>query len=98
MEFTYDGGGLAKGGTATLYIDGDQVGEGRIGATVSMIYSGDETCNVGYDSVTPVSEDYTSQASRFDGKVKWVRLDAGLDDHDHLITDKERLRVAMAIQ
>jgi arylsulfatase A-like enzyme len=98
MEFTYDGGGLAKGGTATLYIDGIQVGEGRIDATVPMIYSGDETCDVGYDSGTPVSENYTSQSSHFNGKIKWVQLDAGLDDHDHLITDEERLRVAMAIQ
>ncbi|MDH5333958.1 MAG: arylsulfatase, partial [Thermoleophilia bacterium] len=98
MEFTYDGGGLGKGGVATLYIDGDQVGEGRIGATVPMLYSADETCNVGYDSGTPVSDDYTGETSRFNGKVKWVQLDAGLDDHDHLITDEERLRVAMTIQ
>ena len=40
MEFAYDGGGLAKGGTATLFIDGKKVGEGRINATVPMIYSG----------------------------------------------------------
>jgi arylsulfatase len=98
MEFTYDGGGLGKGGVATLYIDGDQVGEGRIGATVPMTYSGDETCDVGYDAGTPVSDDYTGETSRFNGKVKWVQLDAGLDDHDHLITDEERLRVAMTIQ
>ena len=60
MEFAYDGGGLAKGGTATLFIDGDKVGDGRIDATVPMIYSGDETCDVGSDTGTTVSEDYTS--------------------------------------
>ena len=32
MEFAYDGGGLAKGGGVTLYLDGDQVGEGRVEA------------------------------------------------------------------
>jgi arylsulfatase len=98
MEFGYDGGGLGKGGTVTLYIDGEQVGEGKIAATVPMIYSGDETCDVGYDSGTPVSADYTSENSRFNGRVKWVQLDAGLDDHDHLITPEERLRVATAVQ
>jgi hypothetical protein len=98
MEFTYDGGGLAKGGVTALYVDGEKVGEGRIGATVPMIYSGDETCDVGYDSGTPVSDDYTSAGSRFTGRVKWVQLDAGLDDHDHLITAEERLRVASAMQ
>jgi hypothetical protein len=53
MEFAYDGGGFGKGGTVTLYIDGEQVGDGKIAATVPMIYSGDETCDVGYDSGTP---------------------------------------------
>jgi arylsulfatase A-like enzyme len=98
MEFAYAGGGLGKGGTVTLFIDGEQVGEGPIAATVPMIYSGDETCDVGFDSGTPVSDDYTSQDCKFNGTVKWVQLDAGDDDHDHLITPEERLRVAMAIQ
>ena len=26
MEFAYDGGGLAKGGAVTLYVDGNEVG------------------------------------------------------------------------
>ena len=98
MEFAYDGGGLAKGGAVTLYIDGEKVGDGRVEATVPMIYSADETCDLGFDSGTAVSEDYTSQSSRFNGKVKWVQLDAGVDDHDHLITPEERLRVAVAVQ
>ena len=32
MEFTYDGGGLGKGGNVTLYLDGNAVGEGRVEA------------------------------------------------------------------
>jgi hypothetical protein len=98
MEFDYDGGGLAKGGVVTLYVDGGKVGEGRIGATVPMIYSGDETCDIGYDSGTPVTDDYTSADATFTGKVKWVQLDAGVADNDHLITAEERFRVAMAVQ
>jgi len=97
MEFTYDGGGLGKGGDVTLYVDGKKVGEGRVEATIPMIYSGDETCDVGYDSGTPVAEDY-GEDSHFNGAVRWVQLDAGLDDHDHLITAEERFRVASAIQ
>jgi arylsulfatase len=34
MEFAYDGGGLGKGGTVTLYVDGEQVAEGRVDGTV----------------------------------------------------------------
>ena len=30
MELDYDGGGLGKGAAVTLYIDGDEVGEGRV--------------------------------------------------------------------
>jgi len=98
MEFAYDGGGLAKGGLVTLYVDGDKVGEGRVQATVPMLYSADETCDIGFDAGTPVSEDYTSADGNFNGKVKWVQLDAALADSDHLITPEERFRVAMAVQ
>jgi hypothetical protein len=57
VEFAYDGGGLGKGGTATLYVDGNKVGEGRIEGTVPMLFSGGETLDLGSDSGTPVSDD-----------------------------------------
>jgi arylsulfatase A-like enzyme len=98
MEFAYDGGGLAKGGTAALFIDGKPVGDGRIDATVPMIYSGDETCDIGSDTGTPVSEDYSGDSSRFTGKVNWVELQIGEDSHDHLISPEELMRVATSIQ
>ena len=100
MEFAYDGGGLAKGGTVTLYLDGAEVGEGRVEATVPMIFSGDETADVGSDTASPVSDDYDDEDSVFTGTVNWVQIDLGEDaeDADHLITPDERLRVAMARQ
>ena len=57
MEFAYDGGGLAKGGTVTLYVDGNEAAEGRVEGTVPMIFSGDETADVGSDTASPVSDD-----------------------------------------
>ena len=98
MEFAYDGGGLAKGGQVALYIDGKPTGDGHINATVPMIYSADETCDVGCDTGTPVSEDYTQATSPFTGTIHWVQLDIGNDSHDHLITPEELMRVATAIQ
>jgi arylsulfatase A-like enzyme len=98
MEFAYDGGGLAKGGQVALYIDGKPTGDGHINATVPMIYSADETCDVGCDTGTPVSEDYTQATSPFTGTIHWVQLDIGDDSHDHLITPEELMRVATAIQ
>jgi arylsulfatase len=100
MEFAYDGGGLAKGGTATLYVDGAKVGEGRVDGTVPMIFSADETTDVGSDGGTPVSDDYGPKDSRFTGQVRWVQLDIdeAAEDLDHMITPEERLRIAMSRQ
>ncbi len=98
MEFAYDGGGLAKGGDVTLYYDGTAVGTGRVEATQPIIFSADETTDIGYESGTPVTPDYTAATSKFTGKIHWVQLDLGDDDHDHFIDPDERLRVAMARQ
>ncbi|MGH9214549.1 MAG: sulfatase-like hydrolase/transferase [Acidimicrobiales bacterium] len=99
MEFTYDAGGLGKGGDVALFVDGDQVGSGRVEATVPMVFSADETADVGNDSGTPVSDDEDG-ASPFTGRVRWVQLDIdkASEDLDHLITPEERLRLAMARQ
>ena len=64
MEFAYDGGGLAKGGTVSLYVDGDKVGEGRVEGTQPMVFSADETTDVGGDTATPVSDDYGAKGQR----------------------------------
>jgi arylsulfatase A-like enzyme len=100
MEFAYDGGGLAKGGTVALYVDGDHVGEGRVEATQPMAFSADETADVGRDTASAVSDDYKGESSVFSGTVNWVQIDLGDDaeDADHLISPEERLRVAMARQ
>ena len=98
MEFKYDGGGLAKGGTVSLFVDGDKDGEGRVDQTVPMIFSADETCDVGKETGSTVSPDYGPANNRFSGKVNWVQIDLEKDDHDHLITGEERFRVAMARQ
>ena len=100
VEFAYDGGGLGKGGNVSLYLNGEKTGEGRVEATVPMVFSADETTDVGSDSATPVSDDYGSLDSEFNGKVRWVQIDVdeGAEDADHMITPDERLRIAMARQ
>jgi hypothetical protein len=100
MEFAYDGGGLGKGGTVSLYLDGDKSGEGRVEGTVPMLFSADETADLGSDTASPVSDDYTSEESVFTGTVSWVQIDIAeaAEDLDHLISPEERLQVAMARQ
>ena len=55
MEFAYAGGGLAKGGTVTLYYDGKEVGEGLVDQTQGLIFSADETIEIGRESGTTVA-------------------------------------------
>jgi len=100
VEFTYDGGGLGKGGNVVLFVDGTQVGEGRVAATVPMLFSADETTDVGTDSATPVTDDLGPKQVHFTGRVNWVQIDLGedADDADHLISPEERYRIAMARQ
>lgn len=98
MEFAYDGGGLAKGGNVTLYHDGSAVGEGRVEMTHPMIFSADETTDIGRETGTTVASDYSAATSRFNGKIDWVQVDLGEDNHDHHIDDDDRLRIAMSLQ
>ncbi len=100
VEFAYDGGGLGKGGDVALYLDGTKVGEGRVEATVPMAFSADETADVGNDTATPVTDDLEEGKAQFGGRVRWVQIDLGDDaaDADHLISDEERYRIAMARQ
>jgi arylsulfatase len=77
FEFAYDGGGLAKGGLGTIYVNDKKVAEGRIERTQPMIFSADETADVGEDDATPVTEDYKAYDNKFTGKIVKVKLDIG---------------------
>ncbi len=97
MEFDYDGGGIGKGGTVSLYPDGEPVGQGRVEGTHGLLII--EEMIVGKNPV-PVSNDYGPTDSEFTGSVKWVQIDIdeAAEDLDHMITPEERLRVATARQ
>ncbi len=97
VEFKYDGGGLAKGGIVSLYVDGKKDGEGRVDQTVPMMF-GTDTGDVGRDAGSPVSTDYGPKDNEFSGEVNWVQIDLEKDNQDHLITTEERFKVAMARQ
>jgi len=73
LEFKYDGDGVGKGGTATLFVNNTKVGESRIAKTVLGRYSADETFDIGMDTGSPVSEDYASP-NAFTGKLRKVEI------------------------
>jgi len=75
FEFAYDGGGLAKGGLGTIYVNDTKVAEGRVERTLPMLFSLDDAADVGIDEGTPVTEEYTSAASGFTGKILKIKVD-----------------------
>ena len=99
MEFDYAGPGLGKGGNVILYVDGVKAGEGTVDATAAMIFSADDTCDVGEENGALVADDYPVP-NAFTGEVNWVEIDIGgaAADADHMIDSEELFRVAMARQ
>jgi arylsulfatase len=98
VEFEYAGGGPAKGGKITLYVDGKSVGSGQIDHTEPQLFSADETCDIGTENGSQVTTDYSQRD--FTGTVNWAELAFGDDakQADHYIKPEERLHLAMAIQ
>jgi arylsulfatase A-like enzyme len=96
FDFTYDGNGLGKGGTGTLFVNDDKVAEGRIDHTEGMFFSADETADVGIDLGTPVVEAIGSEAkSHFTGHIPKVTIEIKeMKPADKAEEDKGRAIVA----
>jgi hypothetical protein len=74
-DFTYDGGGINKGGTGVLLVNGKKVGEGRIKKTMGQLYSlAAETADIGRDDYSPVTNDYDPWNNAFTGKIRRVTI------------------------
>ncbi len=97
-EFTYAGGGLAKGGDVALYYDGEKVGEGKIAVTAPVIFSATEGLEIGRELGTPVLPRAKAENTVFNGEIKWVELSIGDDDHSHLIKPEDYLQMIMSRQ
>ncbi|WP_439543344.1 arylsulfatase [Hyphomicrobium sp.] len=75
LDFKYDGGGMGKGGVATLFVDSQQVAQGRIEHTVAVRYTMSvETFDVGEDTGTPVNLSY-DVPFKFAGTIESVTID-----------------------
>ena len=73
-EFAYEGDKLGSGGTGTIFVNGEKVAEGWIGNTVPLVFSADETADVGTDESTPVTEDYAEGDNEFTGEIEKVTV------------------------
>jgi arylsulfatase len=78
FDFKYDGPGMGKSGTGTLWVDGKQVAQGKIERTVLTRFSIEETLDIGMDTGTPVVEDYVNKMPfKFTGDLKKVVIELG---------------------
>ena len=75
MEFAYDGGGIGKGGTVSLYVNGKKAGAGRLELTQPLAFSSEDGTDVGMDEGTPVTEDYQPRSTKFTGTIGKVVVD-----------------------
>jgi len=67
---------MGKGGNGTLFLNDEKVGEGRIEHTQAIVFSADETADVGIDLATPVVEMIGSEKkSRFTGHIPKVTVE-----------------------
>jgi len=99
VDFTYDGGGIGKGGTATLFVNDKKMGEGRIERTSPSRF-GAESFDVGMDNGSPVSEGYQPPFA-YTGTIK--KLQVHIAPSDLSASDQEKVRnaerkAAMAIE
>jgi arylsulfatase A-like enzyme len=72
-DFKYDGGGMGKGGIATISVNDKKVVEKRIEKTQPGIFSVDDLADVGVDDGTRVA-DYGG-SSKFNGKIEYVTIE-----------------------
>lgn len=90
LDFAYDGGGVGKGGTAVLVVNGEKVAEGRVDATIPYYFAFDETFDLGVDRASPVTDDYPFADNEFTGRLQQVRLDLADDLYSDVASEEER--------
>jgi len=96
FEFAYDGDGVGKGGTGTLFVNGKSVATSRFERTQCCAFSVDDAADVGADEGTPVTEAY-KVPFKFNGKIAKVTIelkDMKKADRD----DAEQARKAAALK
>lgn len=89
VAFSYDGGGLGKGGEAILLVNDEEVAKQRIENTVAGRF-GIDTFGVGLDSGSPVSDEYKPPFAFTGGKIG--RVDIKLAPRNLSEAEEDELR------
>ena len=77
FDFTYEGPGIAKGGTGVLKVDGKDVATRTIPKTIPFLLPADETFDVGVDTRTGVNDQDYQVPFRFTGKLDKLTFKLG---------------------
>ncbi len=77
VAFDYDGEGGKRGagGHVTLFVDGKEAGQGKVGKTQANTFSLDDTADTGIDTGTAVDPAYgEGTGNAFSGRLKQVKI------------------------
>ena len=69
FDYTYDGPGIAKGGSGVLKVDGKVAATGKQANSIAFLQVADETFDVGLDTRTGVNDKDYQVPFAFDGKI-----------------------------
>ena len=90
FDFTYDGPGFGKGGTAVIAVDGTEVANQKLPYTVPFQLEASETFDVGSDTGTGVDDADYKPPFAFTGKL--TKLTLSLGQPQLTSEDEKRLR------
>ncbi len=77
FDYTYDGPGIAKGGTGVLKVDGQVVAKQKQQNSIAFLQVADETFDVGVDTRTAVNENDYHVPFPFNGKIDNLTVKLG---------------------
>ena len=95
VDFAYDGGGMAKGGTITMTANGTKVAGGRLEMTIPMQFTLGEGLDIGMDVGSPV--DFTYKLPfKFTGTIEKVTVEliSQTSEEENLVKQKAQKTVS----
>ncbi len=93
FEYTYDGPGIAKGGSGVLKVDGKVVATGKQANSISFLQVADETFDIGIDTRSGVNDKDYKVPFAFNGTIDKLTITLGAPQ----LTAADQQRAAQAV-
>ncbi len=95
FDYTYDGPGIAKGGSGVLKVDGKVVATGKQPNSVAFLQVADETFDVGIDLRTEINAKDYQVPFAFNGKINKLTVKLG---PPQILTPEQQKAMAAAVR